>query len=173
VGTKGWHQRGYLPHYDGYELSQHVAFRLHDAVPSGEQEGDDVLDRHLGCALLRDAACAQIVMDALKHHDAERYLLQAWCVMPNHVHVLMATNKSHTLGSIVRSWKAYSAAQINRMLGRRGRLWAADYFDRYIRNDAQFDRAKQYIEMNPVTAGLCDEPSAWSFSSAAERERNG
>ena len=166
MGTKGWHTRGYLPHYDGLDLTQHVVFRLHDSVPADEIEGDDVLDRHLGSAILRDPACANIVAQALLHHDEERYLLQAWCVMPNHVHVLLATAKQHTLGSVVKLWKAYSAAQINKLMSRSGRLWAPDYFDRYIRDDKHFESNKRYIEMNPVAAGLCETPETWPFSSA-------
>jgi putative transposase len=165
MGTKGWHSRGYLPHYDGYEISQHVVFRLHDAVPPGEQEGDDVLDRHLGSSLLRAPGNARIVAQALLHKDMQQYVLQAWCIMPNHVHVLLATSKAHQLGAVVRSWKAYSAARINKLVGRRGSLWARDYFDRYMRNEAHFQTTKRYIEMNPVAAGLCDAPEAWPFGS--------
>ena len=77
IGKKGWHSRGYLPHFDGYDLTQHIVFRLHDAVPPGQQEGDDVLDRGHGSSLLRDPRCARIVTDALMHHDEERYLLKA------------------------------------------------------------------------------------------------
>ncbi len=166
MGAKGWHSHGYLPHYDGYDVSQHVVFRLYDSVPSGEQSGDDVLDRHLGSALLRDAPCARIVVEALLHRDDQHYVLQAWCVMPNHVHALLATVKNHQVGKIVRLWKAYTAARINAINGRRGRLWAADYFDRYIRDETHFETTKRYIEMNPVTAGLCDAPEDWPFSSA-------
>lgn len=165
MGTKGWHRRGYLPHYDGCELSQHVVLRLHDAVPPGAQDGDDVLDRHFGSTLLRVEGCACIVAEALLHMDAERYFLQAWCIMPNHVHVLLATTKTHELGGVVRSWKAYSAARINKLLGRRGAVWARDYFDRYIRDEKHFETTKRYIEMNPVAAGLCDRPEDWRFGS--------
>jgi REP element-mobilizing transposase RayT len=87
--------------------------------------------------------------------------------MPNHVHVLMATNKEFGLGTIIRVWKAYSAAKINELLLRSGRLWAPDYFDRYMRDERHFSQTKRYIEMNPVTAGLCDTPDAWRFSSAS------
>lgn len=107
MGTKGWHSRGYLPHYDGYGISQHVVFRLNDSVPPGEREGDDVLDRGFGSAVLREAACAQIVVEALLHGDLDRYALHAWCVMPNHVHVLMATSEQHTLGSVVTRRNAF------------------------------------------------------------------
>ena len=47
-----------------------------------------------------------------------------------------------------------------------GSVWAADYFDRYMRDDTHYQTTKLYIEMNPVTAGLCLTPEAWPFSSA-------
>jgi REP element-mobilizing transposase RayT len=86
--------------------------------------------------------------------------------MPNHVHVLLATNKEHELSTSVRTWKTFSAKRINELLGRSGSLWAPDYFDRYIRDQRHFDTNKHYIEMNPVAAGLCDAPESWPFSSA-------
>ncbi len=58
-----------LPHYDGYR-SVDVVFRLFDSVPPNEQEGDDVLDRCLGSALMRDPHCARIVAEALLHGTA-------------------------------------------------------------------------------------------------------
>lgn len=154
MGRKGWHERGYLSHFDGY------------SVPPGAIEGDDVLDLGHGCALLGDPACAEIVARALLFHDGERFAMAAWCVMPNHVHALLTTRKEFELGAVVRTWKQFSANQLNKTTGRRGPLWAADYFDRYMRDQPQFDAAKHYIEMNPVSAGLCDRPADWRFSSA-------
>jgi REP element-mobilizing transposase RayT len=170
MGTKGWHNRGYLPHYDGYELSQHVVFRLFDSIPPNEREGDDVLDRHHGAAFMRDPACARIVAEALLHGDGQRYVLQVWCVMPNHVHALIATNADTELGQIVHAWKRFTTRSINELLGRTGSVWAKDYFDRYIRDDRHFETTKSYIESNPVLEGLCDTPAAWPFSSAGWRK---
>jgi len=169
MGTKGWHHRGYLPHYDGYGISQHVVFRLFDSIPSNESEGDDVLDRHLGAAFMRDPHCARTVAIALLHGDGERYALQAWCVMPNHVHALVATNAEAELGQIVHAWKRWTTQRLNELLGRTGQVWARDYFDRYVRDDTHFETTKAYIENNPVVAGLCDAPEAWPFSSAGWR----
>ncbi|MBL8550005.1 MAG: transposase [Hyphomonadaceae bacterium] len=170
MGRRGWHQRGYLPHLDGHGIVQHVVFRLHDSVPpNAEHSGDDVLDRGFGSAVLSDPALAEVVARTLLHHDGERYVLHAWCVMPNHVHVLMTTSEDHELGAIVRSWKAYSARQINEACERQGRLWAADYFDRYMRDDPHFWTSKAYIENNPVAAGLCSRADEWRFSSAGWR----
>jgi putative transposase len=166
MGTKGWHSRGYLPHYDGWEITQHVVFRLFDSVPPNEREGDDVLDRHLGSCFMRDPALARAVAETLLHNDGDTHNLQAWCVMPNHVHVLVATGMSEDIGTTVRRWKTFSAKRINTHLDRVGSIWAKDYFDRYIRDDRHFDTTKRYIEMNPVAAGLCDTPERWPFSSA-------
>lgn len=165
MGQKGWHRRGYLPHLDGYDIAQHVVFRLHDALPPG-LDGDDELDRGLGCAVLADARCAEAVEQTLLHYDVERYTLHAWCVMPNHVHVLASTNMDHELGKIVQAWKGFSAKEINKLLGRSGRLWAADYFDRFVRDQRHYETSKAYIESNPVNAGLCARPQDWAFSSA-------
>jgi REP element-mobilizing transposase RayT len=166
MSGKGWHGRGYLPHFDGYGISQHVVFRLFDSVPRGSSDGDDVLDRHHGCSVLRDPRCATSVVDTLLFGDGARHGLQAWCVMPNHVHVLFATQIGHELGNVVRSWKVYTTRRINSLLARSGQLWATDYFDRSIRNERHFATTKRYIEMNPVSAGLCATPKDWRFSSA-------
>jgi putative transposase len=169
MGQKGWHRRGYVPHFDGHGIVQHVVFRLKDSVPPGERDGDDVLDRGIGSSVLKNAGCADLVVEALMHGDPERYQLQAWCVMPNHVHVLLATNDKHELGGIVRLWKSYTATRINRLMGRQGPLWARDYFDRFIRDERHFETNRRYIEMNPVSAGLCGAPEDWAFSSAGWR----
>lgn len=139
-------------------------------MPPNEQEGDDVLDRHLGLAFMRDPNCARIVAEALLRGDGQRYALQAWCVMPNHVHALIATNAATELGQIVHAWKRFTTRRINELLGRTGRVWAKDYFDRFIRDDQHFETTKSYIERNPVVTGLCEVPQAWPFSSASWQE---
>ena len=168
MGRKGWHRRGYLPHLDGHEIVQHVVFRLADSLPNfNDNDGDDaLLDRGLGSAVLREAPYAHVVIRTLLHHDKTRYDLQAWCVMPNHVHVLVATNADFELSAIVQTWKGFSAKRINTLLNRKGRFWAADYFDRAMRDDRHYQTTKAYIEMNPVKAGLCAAPQEWRFSSA-------
>jgi hypothetical protein len=45
-------------------------------------------------------------------------------------------------------------------------LWQRDYWDRFIRNDHHFLIAKNYIEENPVAAGLAGSPEAWPWGSA-------
>lgn len=185
MARKGWHHREYLPHCDGDGLIQHVVFRLADSLPSqvmdrlskaGDERSSEgvaaALDEGHGEALLGDTRFAEIVEAALIHFHEIRYTLIAWCVMPNHVHVVLRPLGQFALGDIVKSWKSFTALQINRMLGRAGRLWAADYFDRFMRDDRQLSATVAYVEANPVAAGLCAAPDDWRFSSAwRERAR--
>ena len=85
--------------------------------------------------------------------------------MPNHVHVLLEIMAGNALGTIIRTWKSFSARQANRLIGRDGPFWHRDYFDRYIRDDGHLERTIDYVENNPVKAGLAATSSAWPWSS--------
>lgn len=111
-----------------------------------------------------------IVEAALIHFDGERYRLLAWCIMPNHVHVVAEPIGKHRLGSIVQAWKSFTAKQANRALGRQGPFWHKDYFDRFIRDEGHLDRTIAYVENNPVNARLAGDPAGWPFGSARFRQ---
>ena len=180
---RGWHSRVYLPHFDAEGLVQSVAFRLADSVPRdllrrwrAELRGADRAaelreriaryeDAGHGACHLRQPEIARLVQDALLHFDGDRYRLLAWCVMPNHVHVLIEQTPDHRLADVVQSWKSFTAKRANRMLGRDGPFWAQDYFDRYIRDESHFEAARRYIHENPVRAGLCAAAADWPWSS--------
>ena len=131
------------------------------------------MDLGRGEALLGNPDIAQVVASAIKHFDSIRYALHAWCVMPNHVHVLVTPRGRHQLGEIVGGWKSFTAKEINNLLNRSGRLWAADYFDRFMRDAEQFQATVAYVENNPVAAGLCAAARDWRFSSAFDEGRAG
>jgi REP element-mobilizing transposase RayT len=112
---------------------------------------------------------ARVIEDALLHFHGERYALHAWCVMPDHVHVLVTPFQDRTLDTILHSWKSFTANEVNKMLHRAGALWQPESFDHLVRSPEAFDKFAAYIESNPVTAGLCSDPSSWQFSSARHR----
>ena len=175
-----WYSRGYLPHCDVPGLLQAITFRLADSLPEDalirlQQEDNDVvrrkkidawLDAGHGACWLAQPDIADIVEDVLLHGDGKRYRLIAWCVMPNHVHVLIETISGYSLPKVVQSWKSFSAKRVNAKVGRSGKVWMADYFDRYIRDDHHFAALIAYIHNNPVNAGLVKEASKWQHSSA-------
>ena len=74
------------------------------------------LDRGAGCCLLGQPACGSIVEQSLLHFDGERYRLLAWCVMPNHVHVVALMLGDARVGHVVQSWKRHTAREIKALL---------------------------------------------------------
>ena len=182
MSPRGWHSRGYLPHFDSPETIQFLTFRLVDSLPADmierlrlmadpipDAERDEFLDAGAGACWLRQPEIAQIVQDALLHFDGKRYRLIAWAVMPNHVHVLIEPLGGHALSDIVSSWKRFSARMANRLLGRSGPFWQKDYWDTYIRNEHHLESTVGYIENNPVKAGLVKNPADWPWSHARFR----
>ena len=171
------HSRGYLPHWQVEHAIYFVTFRLADSLPKWvvlelKQERDHFLrfsssterarlnaafaarldlelDAGRGTCLLRDHGST--VAEALKHFDSERYDLHAWCVMPNHVHVLVQPHPGNALPRILHSWKSYTAHVIGR-----GPIWQREYFDRVIRTSTDYATTKSYIQNNPAKAGLKD-----------------
>jgi REP element-mobilizing transposase RayT len=183
----GWHSRGYLPHFDGGEVAQFITFRLHDALPGpvlvrwkdelkheqpGESEAimrrrvEAYLDQGHGRCYLKESAVATMVQNALIFHHQTKYRLSAWTIMPNHVHLLCMPAAGHNLAEIMHSLKSYTSNEANKMLGRKGRFWQKEYFDRYIRSARHFAKVVAYIENNPVKARLCAQAEDWPFGSA-------
>lgn len=177
--------RGNLPHIFKDGCSYFVTFCLFDAgkrrqhlkgatTSSGAVENVAAwsdFNSDAGSCLLKTSEVASIVEDALLHFQGQRYALSAWCVMPNHVHVVVTPYPGHVLPDILHSWKSFTAHRINAILGREGRLWEEEFFDHLVRNERDFEKFVRYTEENPVNAGLCALPEDWPFSSARYRER--
>lgn len=119
------------------------------------------LDRSAGACPLRNDAIAKVVADTLRHFHETRYELFAWCVMPNHVHVVFSLLGENTLASVLHSWKSFSAKCANDILHRSGEFWQREYFDRLIRDAKEFYRIVQYVIDNPVRAGLQNWKWVW------------
>lgn len=109
----------------------------------------------------------EFMQQALLCFNEQRYCLHAWIVMPNHVHVLLTPRSGESLSQILHTWKSFTANKANAALGRTGAFWQREYFDRFVRNEEHFSAAIEYIENNPVKAGLCQTPVEWRYSSAS------
>ena len=189
-----WYSRGYLPHRDRIDLLQAVTFRLADSLPQGKlrelevelscleqrqrdaqrrQKVEQWLDAGIGCYALGHPKVAQVVKNSLLHFQGERYELLAWCIMPNHVHVLLEPR--FPLAKIVQGWKSVTARWALAHNDAMGlgipdprHLWMREYWDRYIRDDNHLKAVIDYIHHNPVKAGLCGEPAEWPWSGNAD-----
>jgi REP element-mobilizing transposase RayT len=125
------------------------------------------LDKGRGECFLKRADIAGIVANALRFFAEERYRLDAWVVMPNHVHAVLWPMPNQMLSAIVQSWKRFTAREANKLLNRTGEtFWQPEAFDHWIRNDEEHARCCRYVVNNPVKAGLCAAPVDWQWSSA-------
>ncbi|MGB6220179.1 REP-associated tyrosine transposase [Haloferula sp.] len=121
-------------------------------------------DKSYGDCLLSQPASARVLQTIIIEGHPEQYRLLSWCIMPNHVHIMIRLNHM-PLAKVIQRWKGASAIRINKLNLRTGKLWAREYFDRVIRDETHYDRALAYINRNPVMAALCQAPEDWPFSS--------
>jgi REP element-mobilizing transposase RayT len=133
---------------------------------------EEVLDgATVGPTWLRDDRIAAIIDESLRFRDNLVYRLDAYSIMPNHVHLLMKPlpvsdndEDYHSLSSIMQSLKGYTAFKCNRLLGRTGEFWEHESFDRYIRDADEYQRTIAYVVNNPVKAGYVPNWRDWKWS---------
>jgi len=126
---------------------------------------EEYFDRGHGSCALNDQRIAGALAAALRFRDGKQYRLLAWCIMPNHAHVVVRLLPGANLSAVLKTWKQYSSHAANQVLGRRGRFWRPESYDRLIRNEQEYLRAIQYVIENPVKAGLKNWPWVWSAES--------
>ena len=178
--------RGYLPHWEVDNAIYFITYRLADSLPQHVIERlrleykhalcrmerahvaewfhgrlDEFLDAGRGACHLKVPEVASCVIETWQHFDHERYELLAWCIMPNHVHVIAKIFKGADLEKILHSWKSYTSNQANALLKRRGSFWWREYYDHCVRDEDELTRSVRYVLDNPAKAGLKDWPYVW------------
>lgn len=167
-----------LPHLHCIGRPIFITWRLHGTLPAGRSFPSHIasgkalvaLDRQLddactGPTFLRTPELAAIVVEALHHRDERACKLHSYVVMPNHVHLLITPVTD--VSRIMQSLKRYTGKQCNQILGPTNQpFWQQESYDRLVRNETEFHRITNYIELNPVKARLSAVPNAFPWSSA-------
>jgi type I restriction enzyme R subunit len=112
------------------------------------------LDTCHGRCLLKRPELAKIVADSLLYFDGQRYRLGDFIVMPNHVHLLAAFPTADAMKEQCDSWLHYTAWQINKAIGEKGKFWQQEPFDHLVRSPVQYEYLRRYIADNPKKAKL-------------------
>lgn len=130
---------------------------------------DKALEKATDPDWLRIPEVAGIVANNLRFHDGTRYDLIAYCIMPNHVHVVFHPSLKddgtyYSLAQIMHAMKGYTAYRANRLLGRSGAFWQHESYDHVVRDAGELDRIVAYVVNNPVKAGLVQEWQQWPWT---------
>jgi REP element-mobilizing transposase RayT len=121
------------------------------------------LDVGHGKCYLSKVEIAKLVVNSLTFFDNVRYRLHAWCIMPNHVHVIVEVMPINDLSKIIHSWKSYSAHRANEMLGLKGAFWQRDAYNHIIRSRKEYRFQIQYTWENPEKARLKNWQWRWKI----------
>jgi REP element-mobilizing transposase RayT len=130
---------------------------------------DDALDKsNTNIKYLSDLRVADLVSESLYYRDNKVYELIAFCIMPNHIHVVFkpleeSKDKYYSLAKIMHSFKRHTAYEANLLLERNGEFWQHESYDHFARNEAELERIVKYVLYNPVKAGMVDDWTKWKW----------
>ena len=109
---------------------------------------------------LANPEVALIVKNAFHYYHRSSYELVAYCIMPNHFHLVIDTSDeikyTKPLYAIMHSLKSYTAHEANKVLNRTGLFWQEESYDHVIRDSREFENTVSYTLENPVKAGLAE-----------------
>lgn len=93
------------------------------------------------------------------------YKIYAYCIMPDHIHLLLQPCGKYELSYIMQMIKGSFARKVNKMKASTGKLWQKRYYDEIIRNDTMLIRKIEYIHNNPLRKGLANSLEEYRYSS--------
>jgi len=143
-------------------------FKLTSAIVEEQNSHFDKFDSHLdnasyGPTYLTNRHIAIIARDAIHYLDGKDYELICYCIMSNHVHMIVCKT-SRILYQILQTLKRFTAREANKALNRDGKFWQKESYDNLIRSRNELSNKIQYVLNNPVKARLVNSWEDWEFS---------
>jgi len=154
----------------GDQLTDSLQLQLYEHYHQLLAMYDDQLGKHKPAGIdLSKPDFARVVTTAFHFYADSLYQLYAYCVMPNHIHLLIRplpqkSGQYAKTSDIVRRIKGYTGFKLNELNNSTTTVWHPDYFDRFVRNAKDLYNLVQYILNNPHKAGLVTEQNAWPYS---------
>ena len=156
-----------LPHINLIQYYQFITFRTYDSIDNyvhklQESDIDTKLkqykiDKYLDTSK-NGAYFYGKQIDIMKNILFEKnnidYQLETFCIMPNHIHILL--KQLTDLKTIMQHIKGKSSIKLNKILNKKGKFWLDGYFDKAIRNERHYTTTYEYILNNPIKANLKD-----------------
>ena len=118
--------------------------------------------------VLREAASAELWMDVLRDIKLrDGFVVYAWCLMPSHHHLLVKTIEVPLWRSMASLHGGFTK-RFNSRRGLVGPFWQGRYKAKLVQDQRYFGRLVVYVHLNPVTAGLVDDPASYPYSGHRE-----
>ena len=133
-------------------------YHVYNRVGQGQRPFSDDIEAATFVDLLRD----------VKKRDG--FVVFAWCLLPNHFHVALRT-RSVPLWRTMRSLQHRYALGFNRRRGVLGPVWQSRYKAKLVEDQRYFDQLMVYIHLNPVKAGIVEDPAHYRWSGHRELVR--
>jgi len=128
----------------------HVTSRTNDKIRVFENN----LGRKIMLITLQDAK------------DKFQFKLTNFCVMPTHIHLLIKPERGTNLSGIMHWLKLQTSKRWNFIHGSTDHLWGHRFFERPIKDKTEYEHVMNYIDDNPVRAGLVAAPEEWKAAGA-------
>ena len=94
------------------------------------------------------------------------FLLHDYAVVHSHPHLIIRLNSTLDISKIMHSINRWYARWYNERYDRKGHFWESRFYGELIKDDLQLLAVMRYIDLNPVRAGLCEDPADWKYSGA-------
>ncbi len=126
----------------------------------------------LGRALLQSKPHANLLIDVMRSYAAaKKFTIHDFVVMPDHVHLLMTLDGTMSIEKAVQLIKGGYSYRVKKELGYRGEIWQRGFSEVRVDDRASFLAHREYIDQNPVKAGLARAPDEFPYSSAHLRKQ--
>lgn len=91
--------------------------------------------------------------------------LHAYCLMTNHVHLLVTAHELRSCATLMKHLGQLYAQYVNKTYGRTGNLWEGRFKSCLVQSERYLLMCYRYVEVNPVRAGMAQEPGEYPWSS--------
>jgi putative transposase len=115
---------------------------------------------------------ANLLIEVLREQmRARRFDVQHFVVMPDHVHILITVPSGMAIEKAMQLIKGGFSFRASKEVGFRGEIWQRGFSDVQVLNEHSFQEHRDYIDANPVRAGIANRPDEYPYGSAFLRKQ--